>query len=367
MIKGKSLTSNNGVPNSQMYRRTSDNSDLSSDDESDDDDDDQDEDDIGVSNYNDSDSPSDDESDEDKDDDDDEEEEEEDDDDDDDLQSRDWPSIRKKITGHLKDEGSTICIQILTQKITKTAKCRLIWKKYASEHDQKKVVESLMRLLLQMERKEGPFSESESRKSKGKPVWNSRKKNELSPAYSLLYQLRYDIDNNGTRKMTTEEIYKIHKIFQQYDYNDFKKYDERMIKLTDKHRKQVDLHIKRFEEHRRMCGPNRSVTSRGMPFWKDHQANNQLRDDTRSGKTKAMKPKELWESNVIYQDFSLDAFRKHIYQEKYKQLAGPYWQKKRNKAALRKHEEEVQKLREEALLNKYDGDMDDIVRGFKSI
>ena len=123
MIIGKSYkssASNNGVANS--YRRTPDDSDLSSDDESDDDDDDQDEDDIGVSNYNDSD----DESDEDKDDDDD-EEEEEDDDDDDDLQSRDWPSIRKKITGDLKDEGSTICIQILTQKITKTAKCRLIW------------------------------------------------------------------------------------------------------------------------------------------------------------------------------------------------------------------------------------------------
>ena len=132
MIIGKSYkssASNNGVANS--YRRTPDDSDLSSDDESDDDDD-QDEDDIGVSNYNDSDSPSDDESD-------DEEEEEDEEEDDDDLQSRDWPSIRKKITGHLKDEGSTICIQILTQKITKTAKCRLIWKKYASEHDQKKV------------------------------------------------------------------------------------------------------------------------------------------------------------------------------------------------------------------------------------
>ena len=113
-----------------------------------------------------------------------------------------------------------------------------------------------------------------------------------------------------------------------------------------------------------MCGPKRTVTNRGKPFWnKDHSANNQLRDDTRSGKTKAMKPKELWESNVIYQDFSSD-FRKHIYQEKYKQLAGPYWQKKRNKAALKKHKEEVRKLHEEALHNKYDGEMDDIVQGF---
>jgi hypothetical protein len=58
--------------------------------------------------------------------------------------------------------------------------------------------------------------------------------------------------------------------------------------------------------------------------------------DEESGTAKTMKPKTLWESREEYQDFPLRVFRKHIYQERTKQLSAPFWQHKRNKNAMKK-------------------------------
>ena len=74
-----------------------------------------------------------------------------------------------------------------------------------------------------------------------------------------------------------------------------------------------------------------SKTSRGVPFWNNHLASEFLKKDETSGVAKEMRPKELRKSRKEYQDFSLSVFYKHIYQERTKQLAAPYWQHKRNK------------------------------------
>lgn len=277
-----------------------------------------------------------------------------------------WPAIRKEIIIHLQNEGSEINLQILTLKTTKTEKCTKIWEMYAPHIKKTTVVSSLMKLLLQQQRKEGPFSEgANNSKNGGKPLWRSKKK--TSAAWGLLYKLRlYTENGTGIDRMSTDEIYKIHKIFHQYDLEDFKVYDKKMVELTDRDRRQTDEEVELFRQHCSHC-TKRSVTSRGKPFWQDHAANKQLRDDTRSGKAKQMKPKKLWESNIDYQVFSLEDFRKHVYQERYRQLAGPYWQKKRNKAALKAHEDEVQRLHNECLHNKYEGDMNEIVEGLQNV
>ena len=71
-----------------------------------------------------------------------------------------------------------------------------------------------------------------------------------------------------------------------------------------------------------------------------------------------IKPSELWLTKECYQDFTLDDFRKHVYQEKYRQLAGPYWQQKRNKIALKEHLKQVEQTYQEWHQSKFDKDMD---------
>ena len=80
-----------------------------------------------------------------------------------------------------------------------------------------------------------------------------------------------------------------------------------------------------------------------------------------------MRPKELWESHKDYKAFLLDDFRRHIYQERHEQLAGPYWQQQRNTTATKKQEETVDKMCHEWGENEWDGNMNDIISRFERI
>ena len=64
------------------------------------------------------------------------------------------------------------------------------------------------------------------------------------------------------------------------------------------------------------------------------------------GTVKNIKPQQLWKSREEYKEFPLKIFRKHVYQERTKQLAAPYWQHKRNKSARKKYEETEELLKE---------------------
>ena len=252
-----------------------------------------------------------------------------------------WNEARDAIIAELKTPTSEIHLTILTLRTTKKEKCTKIWKRYASEFDEKKVVDSVGRLLLQYSKKEGHFSEKSNKKKtkNDAPIWKTRKVQ--SEAYTLLYKLRlHSEQGTGIDDMDAETIYKHHKVFHAFDLEDFKKKDIKMVKLTDKHRREINENIELFKNHR-LRFPKKSVSSKGKPIWRDHTASDLLKSDTKSGKAEKVKPKQLWESREEYQKFSLEDFTKHVYQEKYRQLAGPYWQKKRNKAALKEHEKRV--------------------------
>jgi hypothetical protein len=68
-----------------------------------------------------------------------------------------------------------------------------------------------------------------------------------------------------------------------------------------------------------------------------------------------LKPKELWKTKREYKEFPLDVFRNHIHQEKRFQREGPYWQLKRNKKGMRKHEADVKELKR-GWLGRHDND-----------
>jgi hypothetical protein len=252
----------------------------------------------------------------------------------------------------------------LTAK-TKKERCEKMWRKYAPEFSEKLVVGSLQRYLLKLQKGElRPETTSKTTTAKakdGKPFWKSRKKS--SDAYGLLYKIRLQIP---VERLTTEEVYSKHEIFQQYSMKDFKDYDKRMVKLTSKHRKQIEEDVQLWKLQRAVT-PRKTTTSRNKLFWSSHPAKQQLIEGTKSGKAASMKPKELYQTQSVYQEFSLKDVRKHIYQEKYKQIAGPYWQMKRNKTALKEHLKNVNRMYDEFMHNNYEETLNVITEGFANI
>lgn len=221
-----------------------------------------------------------------------------------------------------------------------------MWRKYAPEFEQTLVVNSLSRLILQLSKGE---LQSKAHKTKdGKPFWSSRKKQ--SDAYGLLYKIRM---KTATRSLSTAEVHKRHPIFKQYSLADFGKYDKNMMALTEKHRVQLNEQVRKWELQRAVT-VKKDTTEKGKKFWSSSQAKMLLLEDTRSGKTTTMKPKELFKTRPEYQDFSLHDFRKHIYQTKYKELAGPYWQRKRNIIAMKEHIKNVRRMYEEFIGSNYE-------------
>ena len=83
--------------------------------------------------------------------------------------------------------------------------------------------------------------------------------------------------------MTSEEVYKYHTILHQFPLPDFKKWDKKMVKLTDKHRQQIEENIKLFKLHHSKI-ERKTATSRGKLFWRHHVANDLLVEDFKSGK-----------------------------------------------------------------------------------
>jgi hypothetical protein len=70
-----------------------------------------------------------------------------------------------------------------------------------------------------------------------------------------------------------------------------------------------------------------------------------LDNDLKDGIGQNMKPKELWMSRREYQYFPYNYFRKRVHKVRYKQLAAPYWQVKRNKNRRALHRLETNEMR----------------------
>ena len=267
----------------------------------------------------------------------------------------DWNMKRKELISMLLDRAHDI--HLLMGK-TKKERCEKIWRKYASEFDEQLVVNSLSRCLLQLQKGELRDPGKATAKD-GKPFWKDKKKS--SKAHDLLYKIRL---RPLTSRLSTKEVYERHEVFQEYAFNDFKEYDKRMIEIAKKHYNQAEQEAREWELQR-AATTKRERTSRGKLFWTTHAANQQLIEDTKSGKTTEMKPAELYKSQSCYQEFSLDDFRKHIYQEKYKQLAGPYWQKKRNQMALRERLDEVDQMYTDFLHSNYKENLEAVMHGLE--
>ena len=271
-----------------------------------------------------------------------------------------WRNSTAKINviSSLKDGSSDIHLLIgaYGPKNWKDVKFEQIWKNYASRYILSNFTNNMKRLLVNFQTSTGDF---EDEASKVEPWFTSVSK--VSKAHSLLFLLYMDTTKSHTiNNMTAEEIWKSHHQFQQYELEKFKTYNKNMIALTSKRRKCIDEEEAMYRRDM-LALPKCAMTSRNLPFWNNHPASELLEKDEKRGIAKTMKPKQLWETREAYQDFPLSIFCKHIYQERTKQLAAPYWQYNRNQKAQKKNIEEAHKLKEEWHQNWFDKGMSEML------
>ena len=73
---------------------------------------------------------------------------------------------------------------------------------------------------------------------------------------------------------------------------------------------------------------------RGEPEWVDHEARELLAIDMDNNLHKRMAPRELYMRRLQYQEFSLETFRGHIYQEEHTRKWKAQWVDGRKEYAL---------------------------------
>ena len=128
------------------------------------------------------------------------------------------------------------------------------------------------------------------------------------------------------KNMPEEDVWKSHSEFQLYEFEKLKTYNQNMATLTSKRKNLIDQEEESFKRDMSKLQERSNVTCRGYPFWHTHPASILLKDhvtDEMLGKVEKMKPHQLWNLTVEYQDFPLSIFRKHLYQERSKQTRSP--------------------------------------------
>ena len=258
-----------------------------------------------------------------------------------------WRNSKSKlqIIDELKNETSDIHLLIgrYTSSDFSNVKFKQILGKYAgNKYKLSNFKDNIKRLLNHYQQQTGPF------KAEGVEPWYTSPTN-VSRAYALLFTLHMDSTKSQIiNNMSAEEIWRSHNQFQLYELNKFKTYIKNMEKLTSK-RKTLICEEEECFKRDMSKHTKHSSTSRGYPFWHNHQASKLLKEHISNemlDKVIKMKPQQLWKLREEYQAFPLHIFRKHIYQERTKQLAAPYWQHKRNKNAQKKYEETEEMLKE---------------------
>lgn len=180
----------------------------------------------------------------------------------------------------------------------------------------------------------------------------------ISKGYSLLYNLYMEPEGTGIVDMPVRTLWQSRAAFRCYDLKMFEEYNQKMIRLTNKHRKVVMQDDAAFEHDKKLF-PGNPVTVNGEPVWYTHPAKELLKRDVKNGLASSLKPSELRDTRPEYKEFSVKKFCKQVHHEKQRQRAKPFWQWFRNKDAREMHERQVAELRKE-WINNNDEDVIDL-------
>jgi hypothetical protein len=127
--------------------------------------------------------------------------------------------------------------------------------------------------------------------------------------------LRQDIiDDKVPAHWPAHMVQKMRPEYQEYDLKNF---GPNLNTLRDAVRKDYNRMLADCEYygHDLALLKDKPPKARAYPNWHQSSARLLLKSDTKVGKHKAMKPKELHMTKAEYQEFPLEVFRKHIYQD----------------------------------------------------
>jgi hypothetical protein len=236
-------------------------------------------------------------------------------------------SARQRIIDDLTNGSSAIHL-IADEKIHQD---------YAPRYNAKYV----QKLLDQFRAKTGPFKNNSNGEVE---PWKSRKGK--SKASSLLEKLLMNPEKYHINEKNVDEIYCCSTHFQQYPIEDFRKYYEEMVEITNNKKAIRDEEEAAYARHM-IAFPRNSVTDRGKPYFDTSSAKTFLEEDVRNNVTNEMTPAVLRETREEYKEFSPKSFGKFVQQIKKKQRCKSFWQQTRKKIALREREKEIESMAEE--------------------
>ena len=192
------------------------------------------------------------------------------------------------------------------------------------------------------EKKKGTKKKKGSRekeKDDEPPPWISSK------AKAALLKLHLD-DNNPVHSKTAEQVYALHPEFQLYPFARFKE-NLKSLRAAVKREKEIVAGDERDYRHDITLFPRKERTSRNVHFWDTHPAKLLLESDLTDmseGKKEVLLPSELRMTRSEYQDFSIATFGDHFKRTKRTMREKTYWIPKRNRQAMKKHEEDVKEI-----------------------
>ncbi len=133
--------------------------------------------------------------------------------------------------------------------------------------------------------------------------------------------------------------------FRRYRADRFKDNFTRLKTTMYAAKKAITFDSDAFARERRAF-PRNPISDRGYLRWDGHIAQKQLAQDVKNNLFEGLKPIDIHaRKDRPYNQFPLEVFRKHLYQERRKQLEAVAWQDCRNKKGYKKY---LQESKEEA-------------------
>jgi hypothetical protein len=168
------------------------------------------------------------------------------------------------------------------------------------------------------------FVTTTKKKKKGKkPKW------ETSEAKKLLQK---DLEEGRvTAQMAPDEVYAMKDEYREFKYENFRNNLLTLKKKAEQNGDSAAFDSAALANDEKIY-PRPATAAAGYPRWDRSDAERLLKVDVDKGKHAQMTPQKLRACETAYEEFPLEVFRKHIYQETRSRKDTAYWMDRREKS-----------------------------------
>jgi c-di-AMP phosphodiesterase-like protein len=161
-----------------------------------------------------------------------------------------------------------------------------------------------------------------------------------SRAKKLLYE---DINNGLCNGKKPSEVYKTRSEYQRYEKCNFETNFRNLKKAIENEKARVASDAAAFTHDKALFAVLK-VNSKPYPIWQGSSAARLLKKHVADKLHEVMKPKLMWTTFAEYQEYPLDVFRKHVYDQSIrKDKERSYWLNKAKKKEAEKSQRKSRK------------------------